>query len=923
MKQILSVAAALAFVCCAQETVHLASVSGRVIDASGAIIEGARVTARQTGTNVTVSAVTGKDGRFRLPYLRVGPYALVVRQVGFTDSTREVTLAAGGAYELSITMSIGPAETNVQVVADGDTIEAARSQIAGRVSERDLSALPLNGRNFLDVALLIPGVSPTNTGSNQLFAETSAVPGQGISIGSQRNFSNNFIVDGLSANDDAAGLSGMLYGVDTVQEFQVVTSGGQAELGRALGGFVNVVTRSGTNTVRGDLYGYFRNQRWNAANPLSNTKLPMTQAQYGASLGGPLKTDRTFYFANFERRDLNQSGLVTISPANVAAINSRLDAVGFTGQRIATGIYPNPVHLESLLGKVDHQVNARDQFSLRYSLYRSDSRNSRGAGALNAATASAGLDNTDQTIAFGNILTLSSRTVNETRGQFAYSDLLAEPSDPAGPSVNIAGVAAFGRLSGSPTGRRNRMYELINNLSHQAGSHALRVGGSFLYNDTFITYPRSVRGAYSFSSLANFMSGVYNNAGFTQTFGAISTAQANPNAGFYVQDEWKVRPSLTFNLGLRYDLQFLESIRTDRNNFSPRAGFAWTPFASRNTVIRGGAGLFYDRVPLRALANALLSSANTTQVNSASQISVSLAPAQAGAPLFPGIMPAGSIPSGVLANFTTMQRDLQNAYSTQFNVEVEQRMGGKNVLSVGYQRLRGLHLIASINQNVPACVAAGINNGCRPNPNYANNSQYQSAGDSVYNGLHVSFQRRPSRWGAYRISYTYSKAMNDVGEFFFSGPIDPYNIWRDWGRSDDDQRHRVVFHGTLAWRGFQWNSMLQYYSSLPLNVTTGATTVQGTSARPLVNGQFLERNAGTGNDFFGINTRLSREFRITERLRVEAMAEAFNALNHRNNLARNGVWGAGAYPSAPAATFGQVTAVQDPRSLQLALRIRF
>src|SRR5205085_1567369 len=141
------------------------------------------------------------------------------------------------------------------------------------VGETEIRSLPLNGRNFLEIALLIPGVSPTNTGSNQLFAETSAVPGQGLSVGSQRNFSNSFIVDGLSANDDAAGLSGIFYGLDTVQEFQVVTSGGQAELGRALGGFVNVVTKSGTNELHGDLYSYFRNQRLNAANPLSNTKL--------------------------------------------------------------------------------------------------------------------------------------------------------------------------------------------------------------------------------------------------------------------------------------------------------------------------------------------------------------------------------------------------------------------------------------------------------------------------------------------------------------------------------------------------------------------------------------------------------------------------------------------------------------------------
>ncbi len=129
---------------------------------------------------------------------------------------------------------------------------------------------------------------------------------KGLSVGSQRNFSNNFIVDGLSANDDAAGLSGIFYGLDVVQEFQVVTSGGQAEFGRAMGGYISMITKSGTNTIHGDLYGYVRNQRFNAANPLSNAKLPSTQAQFGASLGGPIVHDRTFYFANFEQRDLNK-----------------------------------------------------------------------------------------------------------------------------------------------------------------------------------------------------------------------------------------------------------------------------------------------------------------------------------------------------------------------------------------------------------------------------------------------------------------------------------------------------------------------------------------------------------------------------------------------------------------------------------------
>ena len=918
----------------AQETVHHASVSGRVIDASGGVVSGAKVTARNVDTNLANRSESDREGRFRLPYLKIGTYEITVTQPGFGDSLRSLTLSAGGAYELAFALKIGVAEAQVTVESESMLLEAARSQVVGTVAETEVRALPLSGRNFLDLALLIPGVSPTNTGSNQLFAETSAVPGQGISVGSQRNFSNSFVVDGLSANDDAAGLSGIFYGLDTVQEFQVVTSGAQAELGRALGGFINVVTKSGTNRLRGDLYGYFRNQRLNAANPLSNSKLPSTQAQYGASLGGPVIRDRTFFFSNFEQRQLNQSGLITITPSNLAAIHTRLDAMGFGGLRPTTGIYSNPVHLTNILAKVDHQFSSRDQFSVRYSLYDSSSRNSRGAGGLNAATASAGLDNADHTIAVSNILTLSPRTVNETRGQYTHSDLLALPADLAGPAVSIAGVATFGRLSGSPAGRRNHLYEIVNNLSHQSGAHAFRAGANFLYNDTTITFPRSVRGSYAFSSLANFLTGTYNNLGFTQTFGNTVVPQTNPNAGFYIQDEWKVRPSLTLNAGLRYELQFLQNIATDKNNVSPRAGFAWSPFAARRTVIRGGFGLYYDRIPLRALANALLSSGNSTTLNHQSQISLSLSPTQAGAPIFPNIL--STPPVAGLLNFTTMDPHLQNAYSTQGSIELEQQLGARSSLSVAYQHLRGLHLIASINQNVPTCVAAGTNNGCRPNPTFANNSQYRSQADSNYNGLHISFQQRPVRWGSYRISYAYSKSLNNIGEFFFSSPIDPSNIWRDYGRSDDDQRHRVTFNGALnsptgpahsAWQrlshGFQLSGFLQYYSAFPLNFTTGVTTVQGTAARPIVNGNFISRNAGIGNDFFSVNTRASRTLALGERVRLEVLAEAFNLLNHRNNLTRNAVFGAGAYPSTPSATFGQVNAVNDPRGIQLALRFRF
>src|SRR6478735_4197463 len=305
----------------AQESINQATIAGRVLDAQGASIPGALVTGRQSNTNVTVEATTDGEGRFRFPYLRIGPYEVRATLQGFKESARALDLSAGSAFDIPIVLQVAGIDTAVTVTAETDVLETARSQIAGTIPEAEVQSLPMNGRNFLDLALLVPGVSPTNTNSTQLFAETSAVPGQGLSIASQRNLSNSFIVDGLSANDDAAGLSGIPFGVDAIEQFQVVTGGGQAELGRALGGYVNVVTRSGTNTTRGSVYGFFRDDAFNGRNALTGTTLPMDQQQFGASLGGPVRRDRTFYFTNIERKVLDQTGVVTITADNVATIN--------------------------------------------------------------------------------------------------------------------------------------------------------------------------------------------------------------------------------------------------------------------------------------------------------------------------------------------------------------------------------------------------------------------------------------------------------------------------------------------------------------------------------------------------------------------------------------------------------------------------
>jgi hypothetical protein len=317
------------------------------------------------------------------------------------------------------------------------------------------------------------------------------------------------------------------------------------------------------------------------------------------------------------------------------------------------------------------------------------------------------------------------------------------------------------------------------------------------------------------------------------------------------------------------------------------------------------------------------------------QTIVTLSPGQAGAPVFPAVLNAAQ-PSVTLPNLTTMQRDLRNAYSQQVNLQIEREVGRNTTVAAAVQYVRGRDLIVSINQNEPTCVAVGVNNGCRPIAAYGNNSQYSSAASSEYTGLQLSLVRHPTGWGHYRVSYTLSKAMSNVGEFFFSSPIDPFDIGKDWGRSDDDQRHRLVVSGgaTLggAWTDIPWlrplkgldvSGTMRAYSSLPFNVTSGLTTVQGTAARPVVNGEFIARNAGTGPDFFTLDLRVGRRWRTASGPSIEGFVEAFNLTNRMNVVTVNGNFGAGAYPVDPLPSFAQPTSVSDPRQLQFAVRVRF
>lgn len=906
----------------AQQTVTSATLGGRVADANGATMPGAVVTATNVETNQSKTSTTDDEGRYRFSYLPVGDYELKVEKSGFATLTRQLTLTVGQALEVPLSLSVAGVAEDVQVnSSNAPAVETARTQVAETVLPKDVESLPLNGRNFLDLALLLPGVSRTNTGNVQRFAETSAVPGTGISIAGQRNLANSFIVDGASANDDSVELAGTYYSQEVIREFQVVTSGAVAEFGRASGGFVNIVTQSGTNDIHGKAYGFLRNQRLDARNPLAPSKDPLTQTQYGASFGAPIVKNRTFFFGNVEQTRRNDSNVITIAPANVLAINNRLRAVGYGGSLVQTGLVPGGYDTTNLFARVDHQLNRRNSFTATYNFYDIGAVNARTVGGLNSVSRGTNLENQDHTVNLQNVTTVSSRSLNELRFQFRRSRLNAPAIDQTGPAVNINGVANFGTATSSPTERDIDLYQLTDNFSAVRGNHSVKFGGEYLYNNLNIGFPGALQGVYTFTNLANFLSGNYSQ--FQQAFGTPSQAQKNPNVGVFARDEWKVRRDLTLNFGVRYDLQFLpEPIETDTDNVAPRFGFAYSP--NEKTVIRGSFGLYYDRIPTRATSNAL-------QRDGSKYVVAILSRTSPGAPVFPNVLAAQPSVLTTKPSVTRIDPNIEDSSSQQANLQIERELPWDSSVSVGYIHLRGTHIILSRNVNVPRCAAAVDSNLCRPDPNFGNVSRFEGSGDSYYDGMVVSFNKRQGRWATTRVSYTLSKAIDDSGNFFFSTPQDNFNLRGEKALSDNDQRHRLTVSGTFdtpatfenrfareALGGFQVSYIFTYASRLPFNVLAGSDLNADSNNNDRPRG--FGRNTGRGFDFASFDLRLARRFHVTEKLNLELIAEGFNLFNRANFSVPNNNFGTG---TTPPATFGQPTAAFDPRQIQVGFRLNF
>jgi outer membrane receptor protein involved in Fe transport len=589
------------------------SIAGTVKDPSGAVLPGATVTV--TGAALQrdkAAAVAGADGTYRIPLLPPGLYDVVVELQGFNAVTRQnVEVAINRQTTVDVALGVAALAEAISVTGSAPMVEPTRSDITNRVSNRTIDALPLNGRNFTDLVALVPGARPIPEGQQ----------GANVSIFGERGAATSFLVDGAENNDPLQGGAALRYTQDSIQEFEVITTGYEAEFGRAQGGVVNVVTRSGTNRFDGRGFWFRRDDALDASNVPDQDVPKLARDQWGATLGGPIRRDRAYFFGSFERLDeergvnINQAAIPTFVANGVATPSGAEDF----------GIAPETAGLTGV-GKVDYVFNSANRLSLTFNGNDQDvsgeiSSPVAGTTALPSAARSEGSDGFATIARLTSVL--SDRTYLETTAGFTSnsSGTNLDRNERAEPLLILlrSGFMQTGAPFGGTTKRdRDRLQiaqSLTRALSDRRGDHQLKFGWD--YNRVGLTGFDQVANdvEYSAAFLAPNAHAIneelFRRLGFAQSAARFFTLSANPNGsldvdisgsdvGLFAQDTWHVTPTVTINAGLRYDYSSL--FGDDTNNIAPRLGVAWDVDGRHLTVVKANFGLFFDRNLLSAAA---------------------------------------------------------------------------------------------------------------------------------------------------------------------------------------------------------------------------------------------------------------------------------------------------------------------------------
>ena len=835
----------------AQSTAGAGNISGVVRDASGSFVPGAKVAVSNAALGIVRRLSTNEAGVFTAGSLVPAPgYSVAVEAPGFAPwEMKDAELAVGQNLNLNVTLAVAASATQLEITAAAPLVEDTKTDVSQVIGTTEIQELPINGRRVDSFVLLTPGVSNDGTFGLLTF--------RGVAGG------NSFLVDGNDTTEqyfnENAGRTRIATQIsqDAVQEFQVLSSNFSAEYGRAMGGVVNTVTRSGGNGLHGTAYWFFRNRTLNARDRYAQVNPPEVRHQTGASLGGPIRKDKLFYFLNTDitRRNfpiassISRPGVIEngafvgcgapATPAQCTAINSILPRY--------FGIVPRHLDQELGFGKIDWRPAERNSFSWSFNFLHAVSPNGLQTGATYTTGAGIGGNANDSVRVRNGRFSWIGIPANSIVNEFRYSWFTDRQADDYNPDLVPPGI---GHISLTVAGQSNlgagqtylprvlpneSRHQFSDNLAWTRGRHAVKFGADISRTDDYQYFLDNQFGFYTYGSVTAFAqdfsgntTGAKNWQSYRQGFGNPVVDTVLTEYAFYAQDQWRITPSLTFNYGLRYEYTAVPQptivnpnypqtgfIPDTKRNLAPRAGIAYS-FDRQRMVFRAGYGIFFSRWSSALIQNLFQNNGvyNTTLVLNSSN-----AAQKAAGPVFPltTTQSAGAVGS---STFQFADPNLRSPYTEQGTAALERQIGRHMSLTASYIWSRGVQLLAvrDLNLSLPPTKtatytindAAGKPVGVYASPVYTTklDSRYgsiyytENGKNSYYNALAVQLRRRFAAGFQGSLAYTWGHELDyGVGGgssalFYDSDTLTTFNgnYKFDKGSGTLDQRHRLVFH---------------------------------------------------------------------------------------------------------------------------------